>query len=157
MRVSATALKVMAAVTWYAGGGVLLLKGSGYLLGSAGSGAVGPALVAAMAGLAVGVFRGRTLFLRVCHRNLRRIEALERPRAWQFFRPTFFAALVAMMAAGAVLSWVAGTGRWPAVAVGGLELMIAAALLTSSVAFWRPVAIATGEAAEAAGHSRDAA
>lgn len=151
MRVPRTALKAMAAATWYIGGGVLLLKASGYLLGSVAAGAVGaagPASIAVVAGVGVGVLRGRTLFLRACRRNLRRIDSLDRPRAWQFFRPAFFVALVAMMAAGAGLSWVAGTGPWAAVAVGGLELVIATALLTSGIAFWRPEPVTEREASE---------
>lgn len=137
MRVSHTALKVLAAATWYIGSGVLLYKGSGYLLEAAGTGsAVWPALSGA-AGVLVGLMRGRTMFLKACHRNLARIDALDDPRVWQFFRPAFFAALAVMIAGGAVLAWLAETGYTGAVVVGGLELIIGTALLTSSVAFWR--------------------
>lgn len=137
MRVPRSVLKVLAAATWYIGGAVLLYKGSGYLAAAAGSGPDWPPVAAGLAGAAVGVLRGRTLFLRVCRRNLRRIEALEDPRIWQFFRPGFFLALAVMVAAGVALAWLARTGYWGSVVVGGLELVIALALLTSSVAFWR--------------------
>lgn len=137
MRVSHTALKVLAAATWYIGSGVLLYKGSGYLQEAAGYGsAVWPALSGA-AGVLLGVMRGRTMFLNACRRNLARIDGLKDPRAWQFFRPGFFAALAVMISGGAVLAWLAETGYPGAVVVGGLELVIGTALLTSSVAFWR--------------------
>ena len=77
------------------------------------------------------------MFLRACRRNVARIDALEDPRVWQFFRPGFFAALLVMIAGAAALKWLAGTGYWGSVVVGGLELMIGTALLTSSVAFLR--------------------
>lgn len=123
-------------MTWYAGGGVLLYKGSGYLLEAAESGPALPAALAGALGVAAGVLRGRTLFLRACRRNLLRINGLEEPRLWQFFRPGFFAALALMIAGGAVLARLARTGYWGGVVVGALELVIATALLTSSVAFW---------------------
>lgn len=137
MRVPRSLLKALAAATWYIGGGVLLYKGTGYLIAAGGAGPVWPALASAVAGAAVGVLRGRTLFLRACRRNLRRIDALEHPRIWQFFRPGFFLALAAMFAGGAALAWLAGTGYWGSVVVGALEIVIAVALITSSVAFWR--------------------
>lgn len=137
MRVSHTALKALAAATWYVGGGVLLFKGSGYLLSAAASGPWLYPAISGVIGIGVGLLRGRTMFLRACRRNLARIDALEQPRVWQFFRPGFFAALAVMIAGGAALAWVAGTGYRGGVVVGGLELMIATALLTSSGAFWR--------------------
>lgn len=137
MRVSHTALKVLAAATWYIGGGVLLYKGSGYLVAAAAGGPAAWPLLAAGAGVAVGLMRGRTMFLRACRRNLARIDGLDRPRLWQFFRPGFFAALAVMIAGGAALARLAETGYWGMVVVGGLELIIATALLTSSIAFWR--------------------
>lgn len=146
MRVSHPVLRALAALTWYAGGGILLYKGAGYLVAAAGVGAEFPALLAGGAGMTAGLFRGRTLFLQACRRNLRRIDALQDPRVWQFFRPGFFAALALMMLGGAGLSWVAATGYWGRVVVGGLELVIATALLTSSVAFWRGPGVGEGNA-----------
>ena len=137
MRVSHGVLKGLAATTWYVGGGVLLYKASGYLLVAGATGSIVPAAISALLGITVGVLRGRTMFLRACRRNLGRIDALQAPRIWQFFRPGFFAALALMIAGGALLAWLSGTGYWGAVVVGGLELIIATALLTSSVAFWR--------------------
>lgn len=135
MRVSRSLLKALAALTWYVGGGVLLFKGTGYLVQAGGAGPTLPAVLSGILGVTGGMLRGRTMFVRACRRNLRRIEALHEPRIWQFFRPGFFAALAVMIAGGAVLAWLAETGYWGAVLVGGLELVIATALVTSSVAF----------------------
>lgn len=137
MRVPHGFLKTLAAATWYVGAGVLLFKGSGYLLMAFESGATLPSIVSGVAGVIVGLVRGRTMFTRACRRNLQRIDALEDPRIWQFFRPGFFAALVLMCAGGVALSWLARSGYWGSVVVGGLELVIGTALLTSSVVFWR--------------------
>lgn len=137
MRVSRSTLKLLAALTWYIGGGVLLYNGTGYLIHAVATGAIVPPILAGLAGVTLGLLRGRTMFLNACRRNLRRIERLDDPRVWQFFRAGFFVALAVMIAAGAVLAWVAGTGYWGEVVVGGLELVIATALLTSSIAFWQ--------------------
>lgn len=137
-----------AAATWYVGGGVLLYNGAGYLVNAAGTGAAVPPILAGLAGVVVGLLRGRTMFLHACRRNLRRIEGLDDPRVWQFFRPGFFAALALMIAAGALLAWLAGTGYWAQVVVGGLELVVATALVTSSVAFWRKSDAARSGAAQ---------
>lgn len=136
MRVRPITLKLFAASFWYVGGGVLAYRGASYLLGAMDVGTAWPPVIAGLAGVVVGLLRGRTLFLRANHRNLRRIEGLADPRAWQFFRPAFFAALVVMVAAGAFLAWLGRQGYWGGVVVGGLELTIATALLTSSVVFW---------------------
>ena len=133
-------LKVMSAAVWYVGAGVLLYKGSGYLVGAAVAGPLWPPILAGFAGATVGLLRGRTQFLKACRRNIARIEALERPRLWLIFRPVFFLALGLMFAAAAAFGWLAGTGYWGAVIVGGLEMIIGVALLTSSIAFWTPSA-----------------
>lgn len=136
MGVPHTTLKALAAAVWYVGGGVMLYRSGEYLLRAAWTGPFWPTAFAVAVALGMGVIRGRTVFLRVCQRNLQRIEGLERPRVWQFFRPWFFAALGLMLAAGAALTAVATTGYWGMVVVGALELTIATGLLTSSVAFW---------------------
>lgn len=137
MRVSHSTLKALAAAVWLIGAGVLLYKGSAYLVAAGRSGLVAGAIAGAAVGVGIGLLRGRAMFLPACRRNLRRIDRLDRPRLWQFFRPGFFAALTLMLAAGAGLSWLAGLDPWAGLVVGTLELVIALALLTSSVAFWR--------------------
>ncbi len=136
--VSARSLNVLAALVWYAGGVVLLLKGSS-LLAEANAlrpGLVWP-LVAVGVALLAGGLKARFLFSKSCKKNLARIAALEQPKIWQFFRPGFFVALAAMILAGATLSRLAHDRYALLIGVAALDLALAFALLGSSVVFWR--------------------
>lgn len=137
MRVSHATLKLLAAAVWYSGGLVLLWNGGERLLDAVASPAA-PAwpLTAGLLGLGIGVVQGRTVFRRACVRNLRRIRALESPRAWQFFRPGFFLALAAMVGGAAALAVIAETGPVATVLVGAVDWVIAFSLLVSGEAFW---------------------
>ena len=135
LNVSHRFLRVMAALTYYGGAVGLTANAVGYL--SRGAEAhPGWQWVAGAAGVTLGLLRGRTLFTRVCRKNLRRIYALEDPRPWQFFRPAFWGALVLMIAAGAALSAVAEASPAASLVVGALELTIAVGLATASRLFW---------------------
>lgn len=134
---SARTLKVLAALVWYSGGFVLLLKG-GSLLSEAEALRAGQfwPWLAAGGGLLLGAVQARTLFRKSGRKNLRRIAALERPRLWQFFRPGFFGALAVMIAAGAALSRLARGNHAFLLFVAGLDLAVAVSLLGSSTVFW---------------------
>lgn len=136
--VSARLLNILAALVWYGGGIALLLKGRS-LLGEAA--ALRPGLawpwLAVTAGLLFGGLQAWYLFSKSCRKNLARIAGLEQPRIWQFFRPGFFVALVAMIAAGATLSRLAH-GNYPfLITVSGVDLTVAVSLLGSSYVFWQ--------------------
>jgi len=97
----------------------------------------GMLLLAVVAGVGVGGLKGALLFRRSCCRNLTRIDGLERPMIWQFYRPWFFLFLVLMIAAGTTLSRMAH-GNYPfLLGVAALDLTIATALLSSGVEFWK--------------------
>ncbi|HIQ00711.1 MAG TPA: hypothetical protein EYH30_01030 [Anaerolineales bacterium] len=135
--VSGRVLKILAAVTWYAGGAVLLAKGSSLLI-EADALAPGRAWqwLVPPVGLVVGGLKARFIFSKSCRENLDRIEGLDRPKVWQFFRPGFFAALAVMALGGATLSRLAH-GNYPfLIGVAALDLSIATALLGSSYIFW---------------------
>lgn len=136
MRVSHNTLKVLAATVWVTGGAVLLWFGAERLLEAA-TLLHTPAwpLLAGALGLVAGVFRGRLVFRRAAERNIRRIQCLETPRIWQFFRPAFFLALAAMIAAAVGLSLLAEAGAAARVVVGGLDWAIAFSLLVSARVF----------------------
>jgi hypothetical protein len=149
--VSARSLNVLAALVWYVGGIVLLLKGGSLLAEAA---ALRPGLVwpwvAVGVALLAGGLKAKFLFSKSCEKNLARIAALERPRIWQFFRPGFFVALAAMILAGATLSRLAHGRYAMLISVAALDLALAVALLGSSTVFWRERAFArrTGPAVQ---------
>jgi uncharacterized membrane protein len=131
-------LKVLAAIVWIVGGVVLTLKGAS-LLAEANDLQAGrhwPQLAVA-AGLLIGGLKAKYLFNKRCRKNLARIDALDRPRVWEFFRPWFFLFLTLMILTGATLSRMAH-GNYPAlIAVAILDFSIATALLVSSRVFWK--------------------
>jgi hypothetical protein len=148
MTVSARTLHILAALIWYAGGIVLLLKG-GSLLAEAEAlepGRIWPWLAAILA-LFLGGWKARFIFGKSIKKNLARIAALDRPRIWQFFSLGFLVALAAMITAGATLSRLAH-GNYPLlIAVAVLDVAIAVALLGSSVIYWQQRAFSPRSAA----------
>jgi len=136
--VSTRSLRILAALVWYVGGTLLLLKGSSLLVeADALKPGEGWPWLAAVAGLFLGGLQGKFLFNRSCQRNLDRIAALDRPRVWQFFRPGFFATLTVMILVGVTLSRLAHNNYPFLIGVAILDLGIAIALLGSSYVFWR--------------------
>ena len=138
MTVSSQILKILAALVWYTGGIVLLLKGSSLLREAS---ALEPGrnwtVLAIVIGLLAGSLKGFTLFRKSCHKNLDRIDNLKRPRLWQFFRPRFFVLLSLMIFAVATLSRMAHGNYGFTIGVAILDLSIATALLASSYVFWK--------------------
>jgi hypothetical protein len=136
--VSARNLKIIAALIWYGGGIVLTFKGY-RLLTEADAlqpGQIWPWLAIA-AGVVSGCLQAKYVFSRSCKRNLDRIDALEEPRIWLFFRPGFLVALVVMIITGATLSRLAHGKFLFLLLVATLDLNIATALLVSSHVFWK--------------------
>jgi len=131
-------LKILAAVVWYVGG-IMLVRKAIILLIEAESlrpDGVWP-VVAVVSGIAVGAAKGRFLFNKACRKNLARIDAMERPRWWLFFRPPFFLFMALMITAGVTLSRAAH-GNYPfLIGVATLDITIATALLSSSIIFWK--------------------
>lgn len=137
MTVSTRTLQILAALVWYTGGVVLLLKGGSLLREAQALRPEGSWPVYAMAiGFLAGTLKGATLFRKSCRNNLDRIERLQSPRAWQVFRPRFFVLLSLMILTGTTLSRLAQGRYGPLIGVAILDLAIATALLTSSYLFW---------------------
>ena len=128
----------LAAMVWYVGGFMLLIK-AGSLLLEADS--LRPEQswqwIFVAIGLIVGGLEARYLFSRFCRKNLARIETLDQPRIWQFFRPRFFLLLALMILTGAILSRLAEGHYLALIGVGVLDLSLAIALLGSSLVFWQ--------------------
>lgn len=93
-----------------------------------------------MGAIVLGLIKTRYLFDRSCLKNLIRIEALEHPKIWQFFKPIFFLFMVCMVVFGMWLSNIAHGKYYALLMVGGVDLSIAVALLGSSRHFfWRAI------------------
>ncbi len=136
LNASAHTLKILAALVWYTGVAVLLIKSSGLFLqahqGGAGSLAVGLSI---LAGLGLGLVKSKYLFVRVCRKNLARIQTLKTPMLWQFYRGRFFIFLACMIFFGVSMSRTAQGNYWLLIPLAVLELSIAVALLVSSSCF----------------------
>jgi hypothetical protein len=141
--VSTRSLNILAAIVWYIGGVVLLLKGRSLLVEA---GTLNPQQswlwLAVITAVFVGGLKARFLFSKSCRKNLNRIAALKEPKIWQFFRPGFFVFLTIMIATGATLSRLAHNNYPFLIGVGILDLSLAVALLGSSIVFWRQKAFA---------------
>jgi hypothetical protein len=148
MTVSARTLNILAALIWYAGGIVLLLKGGSLLIEAEAlePGQIWPWLAAILA-LFLGGWKARFIFGKSIKRNLARIAALDRSKIWQFFSLGFLLALAAMIFAGASLSRLAHGNYLLLIAVAVLDLAIAVALLGSSIIYWQQRAFSPQSAA----------
>ncbi len=135
--VSTQTLKILAAILWYIGVGILLSKGwelaqdaqnlepekSGFL-------------ISCLGGILIGVVKARFIFIKSCKRNMARIDNLVSPKIWQFYRPQFFIALILMIILGAYLSRASQGNHTFLVAVAILDISIGTALLLSSHVFF---------------------
>lgn len=119
-------------LTWITGGAVLFFKGYSLFAEAAGlrPGAELNSLPFIIA-IPVGGLKARYLFLTSCRNNLARIDALENPKAWHFFRVGFFVFLFSMIMLGAGMSrWA--TGNYGALlTVSSVDLTLAVSLLGS--------------------------
>ena len=105
LTVSHHTLKILAALVWYVGGIVLLIKGGSLLLEAE---LLQPdkhwPLTAAIVALLIGGIKAKFVFSKSCRKNLDRIATLDQAKIWQFFRPVFFLFLLFMILIGAALS-----------------------------------------------------
>lgn len=131
-------LKHLAATTWYIGGIMLSLKAFS-LLSEAYQLAPESTLIGwslAIGGLA-GLIKAKYLFSKSCQRNLQRIDQLQAPKLWQFFRPHFFLFLALMITAGALLSQFAHGDFNRLIVVATIDISLATALIRSGRLFWK--------------------
>ena len=132
-------LIITAAMIWYAGGLILLLKGGALLRGAYLIDAQSIwVYAAACLGIVAGLVKGRLLFRKSCQKNIQRIKGLAKSRWWQFFQPHMLLFLAIIIPAGAWMSYIAAGNYARLCLVGALDLSIAVALLSSSTVFWQP-------------------
>lgn len=125
-------LKRMAALVWFVGVVVLLLKSTTLFLQAIEEGVATPiVLVAIFGGILIGWFKAKLLFIKLCKKNLQRIRELNAPKIWQFYRSRFFFFLFLMILAGRYLPMlVQGSGVF-LLLLAIVELSIATALCLS--------------------------
>ena len=131
-------LKFLALFVWIIGG-VMLIRKASELLAEANE--LTPASlwiwVAIAVGILLGSLKAKYLFNKSCKKNIARINSLENPKLWQFYRPKFFLFLSLMIATGVTLSRLAHGNSTFLLGVAALDLSIATALLRSSIVFWQ--------------------
>ena len=95
--------------------------------------------LAIVVGPVIGSIKGKFIFRKSCLKNLARINTLNQPKIWQFFKPWFFAVLAIMISFGATMARMAHTQHnyYFLIAVSMVDIDIAIALLWSSYIFWR--------------------
>jgi len=130
-------LNISAALVWYIGGIVLLIKGSRLIMEAE---LLKPdkhwPWTATIVAVLIGGIKAKFLFSNSCRKNLARIAALDQPKIWQLFRPSFLMFLFLMILIGATFSNLAH-GHYPfLLGIATLDLSIAIALLGSSYVFW---------------------
>jgi len=131
-------LRLLASLVWYSGGIVLAFKSARLLLEAH---SIDSQLFwicfAIVGGLLIGAVKVKYLFKRLCIKNLNRIDSLEKPLLWQFYRTGFFFFLFAMIILGSYISHLTH-GNYPAlIAMATVEVSLATALLGSSTCFWK--------------------
>lgn len=89
------------------------------------------------AGLLFGAIKAKYLFTKVCIKNLKRIDALKKPKFWEFYRVRFFIFLITMILLGNFISRHAHGNYSMLVTMALIEISLATALLGSSFCFWK--------------------
>ena len=131
-------LKLLASLVWYSGAVVLSFKSSRLLLEAQ---SINPDKLwiglAVLGGLLIGSIKAKYLFKRLCIKNLKRIDALEQPKLWHFYRMRFFFFLLAMIILGSFISRLAHGSYATLMTIAIIEVSLATALLASSNCFWK--------------------
>jgi len=137
-KISNVQLKWIAALVWYAGSLALFLKGRQLTKGALDlhPESVWPYAIFII-GLVLGLIKTRYLFNKSAVKNIIRINELQNPRIWQFFRPVFFILLALMIATGAVLSRSSQGNFIYMLSVAILDFSLSIALALSGLLYWK--------------------
>ena len=135
---STRTLKLLASLVWYSGAIVLSFK-SIIMLTEAQK--INPGQIqiwlTIAAGLLFGAIKAKYLFTKLAIKNLKRIDALKKPKLWEFYRVRFFIFLITMIVLGNFISRHAHGNYSMLVTMALIELSLATALLGSSHCFWK--------------------
>ena len=122
-------LKYLASTVWYIGFVALSLKSyklfrEAYLIDDN----MWYLMIFLTVGVLLGLVKTKYIFVHSYHKNMARIEALESPKIWQFYRVGFFIFLAGVISLGAFLSRMASENYWFLVSVGVVDMALALAL-----------------------------
>lgn len=92
-------------------------------------------------GFLLSLLKTKYIFIDSCQKNLQRIEQLEKPKVWQFYRVGFFIFLVGVISLGAFLSHKASGDYYFLISVAIIDMALALALFFSGFEFFRSSAI----------------
>ena len=130
-------LKLLAMIVWYIGFIALSLKSyalfaEAYTIDNT----VYKLIALLMIGLLLSLLKTKYIFTKACRKNLARIEALDDPKIWQFYRVGFFLFLAGVISLGAWLSRMAAGDYNFLVSVGVVDMALALALFFSGFVFF---------------------
>ena len=137
MKTSKNTLIILAAIIWYIGGIMLFRSGIELIIQTR---EMEPNSswhwLFILLGVGLGIYQALTIFTRSCQKNIKRINQLENPRIWQFYRPGFFIALAAMISTGVLLDYFSQGHYFFMLIVAALDFALTISLLGSSRVFW---------------------
>ena len=139
MQITKTALINLAAIIWFCGGMVLIIKGFVMLKAAFSLDPLIPwVAVAFIGGIAVGLIKAKFIFTHALKRNLKRIHGLSLPvYPWQCYRIGFFIFLAVVITLSKFMTeWSAGHFVY-ILLIAALDLSIATGLLSTGFLFWR--------------------
>ncbi len=137
MKTSKKTLVYLAAAVWYIGGIMLFRSGLELIIQirELKSDILWPLIIITL-GIALGIIQVLFIFRHSCRKNLQRINQLEDPRLWQFYRPGFFLALAIMITSGILLDHFAQGHYYFMLGVAAVDFALTISLLGSSYVFW---------------------
>lgn len=131
-------LKVLAALVWCSGSVVLTYKSTMLLLEAYTINSITHWLwLTIIGGIVFGIIKAQFLFSKLCIKNLKRINALQHPKLWQFYRTGFFFFLLLMIVFGSLVSRQTHGDYALLLTMSFIEVSLATALLGSSFCFWK--------------------
>ena len=137
MKTTKKTLVYLAAAVWYIGGIMLFRSGLELVIQAheLKEGTLWPAIFIT-SGIVGGIIQVIFIFRHSCRKNMRRINLLNDPRLWQFYRPGFFMALAIMITSGILLNHFAQGYYYYMLAVAAVDFALTTSLLGSSYVFW---------------------
>jgi hypothetical protein len=135
-------LKLLAMVVWYIGFVALSLKSyklfvEAYSINTN----LSYLILFLVLGFLLSLLKTKYIFIKSCQKNLLRIDSLESPKIWQFYRLGFFIFLIIVISLGAFLSHIALGNYFFLASVGIIDMALALALLFSSFEFYKNMTI----------------